>query len=112
MVELATVKLGPPFVLTHMAAVESHSSTESTYFPPAKGAVPLLAVPELLHNVAEEEVDVPELAAVVVTGAAVVVTGAAVVVTGAAVVVTGAAVVVTGAAVVVGVPELDVEPQG
>ena len=64
-----------------------------------------MAVPELLHNVAEEEVDVPELAAVVVTGAAVVVTGAAVVVT-------GAAVVVTGAAVVVGVPELDVEPQG
>jgi hypothetical protein len=61
-----------------------------------------LAVPEVLHNVADADVTG---AAVVLTGAAVVVTGAAVVVTGAAVVVTGADVVDVGAAVVVVVPD-------
>ena len=76
MLELVTLKSGPPSVLTHMAAVESHSSTDSTYLPPDKGAVWLLAVPEVLHKVADGLVVVPELedvAVVVVAGAMVVV---------------------------------------
>ena len=107
------MKSGPPSVLTHMAAVESHSSTDSTYLPPDKGAVWLLAVPEVLHKVADGLVVVPEEEVAVVVGAEVVV-GATVVV--GAVVVVGAEVVVgvdvTEVAVVVGVEEEEEVPQG
>ena len=116
MLELVTLKSGPPSVLTHMAAVESHSSTDSTYLPPDKGAVWLLAVPEVLHKVADGLVVVPELEDVVVVGVVPELEGAAVVVVVVVMVVVAGAMVVVevvvGAMVVVGVEEEEEVPQG